>query len=85
VYRDTGYYDEALEYFNQGLVVAREVRDQPGEATRLLNIGLVYHDIGQYDQALEYFNQSLVIARELGLDPLERDIIYAISQIPTVP
>lgn len=63
---DIGQYDEALNYYNQALVIAREVGDRVGEGTSLACIGFVYEAKGQHDQALEYFNQALVITREIG-------------------
>jgi tetratricopeptide (TPR) repeat protein len=63
---DIGQYDEALNYYNQALVIAREVGDRVGEGDTLTYIGFVYKAKGQHDQALEYFNQALVITREIG-------------------
>jgi tetratricopeptide (TPR) repeat protein len=63
---DIGQYDEALNYYNQALVIAREVGDRVGEGDTLTYIGFVYKAKGQHDQALEYYNQSLVIYREIG-------------------
>ena len=63
---DTGLYKEALNFYNQALVISREVGDRAGEGTALNNIGAVYRSQGQYDQALEYYKQALVIFREVG-------------------
>jgi tetratricopeptide (TPR) repeat protein len=61
-----GRFQSALNYYQQALVIAREVGDRAGEWTILNNIGSVYHYCGQYDQALENFQQALVIHREVG-------------------
>ena len=51
---DIGQYDEALNYYNQALVIAREVGDRAGEGGNLTCIGVMYAAKGQHDQALEY-------------------------------
>src|SRR5918997_913210 len=50
-----GQYREALNYYNQALVVTRGVGDKTGEGVTLRNIGEVYLARGQYDQALENY------------------------------
>ena len=59
-----GRFPEALNYFQQALVIHREVGNRAGEGTTLNNIGLVYDNQGQYDQALNQYQQALVIVRE---------------------
>jgi tetratricopeptide (TPR) repeat protein len=61
-----GQYPEALNYFQQALVIAREVGNRAGEGTTLNNIGLVYQAQGRYDQALQNYQQALVVSREIG-------------------
>ena len=58
--------DKAIEYYDQALVIAREIGDRRGEGAVLGNIGLAYHALGQVDKAIEYYEQALVIAREIG-------------------
>jgi tetratricopeptide (TPR) repeat protein len=50
-----GQYQIALNYYQQALVIAREVGDRAGEGTALHNIGRVYYDHSQYDQALHNY------------------------------
>ncbi len=61
-----GQYREALNYYQQALLIAQEKGDWAKKGAMLNNIGTVYKSQGQYDQALEYFQQALVIAREKG-------------------
>ena len=82
---DIGKYDEALNYYNQAIVIAREVGDRAGEGVSLACIGFVYEAKGQHDQALEYFNQALVIAHELKLFSLEKALLDAINNLPKSP
>ena len=67
-----GWYLEALNYYQQALVIARETGDRAGEGTTLNNTGAVYHSQGRYEQALENLQQALVIAREIGDLRLEK-------------
>jgi CHAT domain-containing protein/Tfp pilus assembly protein PilF len=66
VYDNLGQYPQALEHYQQALVILREVGDRAGEGRTFNNIGGVYNKLGQYPQALEHYQQALVIRREVG-------------------
>lgn len=66
LYLNLSQYPKALDYFQQSLKIAREIRDHKGEASSLNNMGLISRRQGQYQQALDYFQQSLVIMREIN-------------------
>jgi tetratricopeptide (TPR) repeat protein len=59
-------YQEALNYYQQALVIYQQVDNRRGEGNALHGIGASYHSLGQYDQALNYYQQALVIHREVG-------------------
>ena len=61
-----GQFREALETFEQVLVIVRELGDRSSEGRTLNNIGGVYDNLGEYQQALSYYQQALAIRRELG-------------------
>jgi CHAT domain-containing protein/Tfp pilus assembly protein PilF len=63
---NTGQFREALETFEQALVILRRIGDQEGEGTVLSNIGGVYNNLGQYPDALKYYEQSLLITKKVG-------------------
>jgi CHAT domain-containing protein/Flp pilus assembly protein TadD len=72
---NTGQFREALQTFEQLLVIVRAMGNSPNgdklasrnsEGTVLNNIGSVYINLGQYPQALKYFEQALVISKEVG-------------------
>ena len=65
-YYSLGQYQQAIEYYQQWLAIAREIGDRGGEANSLGNLGNAYYSLGQYQQAIEYHQQSLAIAREIG-------------------
>ena len=62
VYANIGQPKEALNYYQQSLLISREVDDRAQEATTLNNIGLVYARMGQPKEALNYYQQSLAIS-----------------------
>ena len=83
VYRGLELYEEALENYQQALLIRREVGDRAGEGATLNNIGVVYHAQGLHEQALENYQQALVIAREVDHGALEENILDHIEALPT--
>ena len=68
-YYSLGDYQKAQEYYEQALVIAREISDRFGEGALgalFGNLGSVYRDLGQVEKAIEYYEQALEIAREIG-------------------
>jgi tetratricopeptide (TPR) repeat protein len=63
-YYRLGQVDKAIEYYEQALVIAREIGERRNE-NWLGNIGNAYYQLGQVDKAIEYYEQALVIAREI--------------------
>ncbi len=66
MYDALGQKPEALQYYEQALVITREVGDRGGEGTTLHNLGGVYDDLGQKPDALHYYEQALAIFGEVG-------------------
>ncbi|NEQ36525.1 MAG: CHAT domain-containing protein [Okeania sp. SIO3I5] len=64
-YHFLGQYERAIEYHQQYLTIAREIKDRQGESVSLGNLGSDYHSLGQYERAIEYHQQHLTIAREI--------------------
>ena len=61
-----GKFQEAIEYLNQRLSIAKEVGDRAGEGTAYGNLGNAYRSLGKFQEAIEYLNQCLSIAKEVG-------------------
>ncbi len=57
--------DEALQSWQQALIIYREIKDRQGEGDALNNLGIAYYDLGQYTTAIEYCQQHLALAREI--------------------
>lgn len=70
-YRNLGQYQQAIEFFEQSLGVAREVGDRVLEGNSLGNLGNTYADLGQYQQALEFHEQHLALVQDVGASPEE--------------
>jgi len=59
LYSDMGDKQKALEYYQQALLMRRQVGDHAGEAATLNNIGLIYDALGQKQKALVCYQQAL--------------------------
>jgi tetratricopeptide (TPR) repeat protein len=52
-----------LSYYQQALPILRKVKDRPGEAATLANIGSMHGHLSRYEEALKYLQQALMIHR----------------------
>ncbi len=59
-------FREALETFQQVLVIFGEIGERKGEGATLDYIGSVYRNLGQYPKALEFYTQALAIHKQIG-------------------
>jgi tetratricopeptide (TPR) repeat protein len=66
MYHYQGNYDAARDYFEQALLVARNVGDREAEAQALSGLGMVRCYLGDYDTARSYLAHSLEICEEIG-------------------
>ncbi|XP_066024237.1 tetratricopeptide repeat protein 28-like [Pocillopora verrucosa] len=58
--------EEAIEYHNLDLKIAKEVGDKHGEGAAYGNLGEAYFSLGDFKTAIEYHNLHLKIAKEVG-------------------
>ena len=58
--------EEAIEYLNLHLKIAKEVGDKHGEGLAYSNLGNAYFSLGDLKKAIEYHNLDLKIAKEVG-------------------
>mgnify|MGYP000293313587 CR=1 FL=1 len=65
-YNYLGNYGRAIDYYQQALVISREIGDRGGEGAALGNLGNAYFSLGQYERAIDFLQQALVISREIG-------------------
>jgi tetratricopeptide (TPR) repeat protein len=57
-YLSLGNYAKAIEYSQQSLAIAREIKDRPSEGFALGNLGVAYYSLGNYAKAIEYSQQQ---------------------------
>ncbi|MEM0978694.1 MAG: tetratricopeptide repeat protein [Cyanobacteria bacterium P01_H01_bin.58] len=72
-------FQEALQSFEQALIIYREIGDRTGEANTLRNIGVAYKGLENYSEARNYLDQSLLVSRELGDHLLEAQTLTEIG------
>ena len=66
-YAEIGQNARAVEYYEQALLIDREIESQEGEACNLINLGERYQDLGRPDEALRCHTEALAIARESAI------------------
>ena len=64
ILRNRGDHEGAIDYFNQGLVIAKQVNDVSRVMKCLGNLASCYQVQGDYESALAYFQQSLEYSKE---------------------
>jgi tetratricopeptide (TPR) repeat protein len=70
-YRRVGEISNALYYYTQAMMLAKEHNDRQGEEQWLMGVGLCHYELGETHSAIDSFKQGLAIAREIGY---KRDI-----------
>jgi len=60
------HFTGALDYFEQSLVIAKEIDDKPLTSKTLTNIGTSYIHSGKLDLAEDYIEQSIKVSREIS-------------------
>ncbi|MGM9511225.1 tetratricopeptide repeat protein [Larkinella sp. GY13] len=76
-----GDYKEALEYFEQSLVILRQVGDRSGEYEVLGNISHIFKAWGDYRKAFEYSKNNLEIYRKDGYKKGEGHALESIGRL----
>jgi signal transduction histidine kinase/DNA-binding response OmpR family regulator len=73
--------DKGLEYFNNALIIAKEVQNKSAEAGIRADIGRAYIRKSNYSKAEENLQQSLTLARALGLRRVVRHVYLALTDL----
>lgn len=63
-YSDLGEPRKAIEYYEQALIISKEIEDKQGEGEAIGNLGNEYSHLGELRKAIKYYEKSLKIARE---------------------
>lgn len=81
IYKMTGDFRKAFEYYNQSLNIAIDKKREDTESSALNNIALIYQAYGEPQKALENFNKALAIERKLRDGPSESLLLNNIGQL----
>jgi tetratricopeptide (TPR) repeat protein len=68
VYWSQGEYEQAIEYVERSLGLAKERGDEEGQAIDLNNLSILYHNKGDYATALARSQEAEGISRKLNLE-----------------
>ncbi len=63
---DLSQYRRAIAYFDNALVITRDIGDGGSEAKSLGNLGIAYRNLAQYPRAIAYYDSALRIVSEIG-------------------
>jgi tetratricopeptide (TPR) repeat protein len=58
--------EQAVEFYQQTLDIARDLGDRGSEGALLADLGYSYQHLGQTEQAVEFYQQALPLVREIG-------------------
>ena len=76
-----GQYDKAVDFYQQALLIQREVKDRAGETGTLYNIGAAYYKLNQYAKAMDFLQQALLIQQKLGDQAGEAHTLKSINAV----
>ncbi|NEP10426.1 MAG: tetratricopeptide repeat protein [Symploca sp. SIO2C1] len=74
-------YQQALQTYQEVLVIYREIGDSTGEAIALHLMGAVYNQLDDYSEALKFYRQSLAIYRAIPYQEGEARILNSIGAV----
>ena len=57
---------DAIELYEEALVIVRQLGQRPAEGTILNNLGICYVFLSDYQRAIDYLEQALAICRDIG-------------------
>lgn len=58
-YSAAGYYEQAIKYHKQELMISKEVHDRSSEASTHGNLAVAYQALGAHDMALLHYKAHL--------------------------
>jgi CHAT domain-containing protein len=64
-YKELGKSEQAIDYYQQALAIARETRNRELEQIALNNLGFIHVGLENSAKVVEYYQQVLALAREL--------------------
>ena len=77
-------YAEAVNWFNESLPIAQQLRAKTVVTKGTLNLGFAYLDMGDLDRAFDLFSQAESESRQLGLVADQEQSLLSIGAICTL-
>ncbi|MDJ0901898.1 MAG: tetratricopeptide repeat protein [Xenococcus sp. MO_188.B8] len=74
-------HQKAIEFYQQSLVITRELGDRQGEVKVLLSLAKTYSLLEDHQKAIEFYQKSLVITRELGDRQGEAKVLSSLGNV----
>ena len=65
IYWENSNPKNAIDYFNQSIIINQEIGNDNALKTIYLNLGMIYSDLNQFDKAQTNYQKSLQISRNL--------------------
>jgi tetratricopeptide (TPR) repeat protein len=65
-YKNLGEVQRTIDYYEQGLVVDREIGDIQGEAIDSYNLGLLYEQQGELARAVLLIEHATAVMQQIG-------------------
>ncbi len=78
-YRRQKQYDQAIEVYQQALLISREMGDLRNEVDILDSLGAAHFRLRQYEDAIRFYQQSLIIAQDIKDREGESNALYFIG------
>ena len=66
IYHTLGDKEKAVDYFNEGLLVSKELKKPIRVALLYNNIGMIYKELEQHEKSLTYLDSALTIVKKGG-------------------
>ena len=74
-------FETAIDYFERGLKILKEVGNRLGEGTAYCSLGGTYHSLGVFKTAIDYYERGLKIAKQVGSRPIEGNAYGGLGQV----
>jgi len=84
-YFQLGQAEKAIGYYEQALIISRDIQDRLGEGSSLGNLGVAYADLGQTEKAIGYHEQALQIGQEIKDPVIVRVASEALTRLGRPP
>jgi tetratricopeptide (TPR) repeat protein len=80
-YADLGEVEKAIGFYEEALVIDREIGDRRGEGADLANLGVAYASLGEREKALALLEHSLAIGRAIKDPQIIRVVTDALARL----